>query len=138
MPPRSGFIRAEKLGCYPSSKHRFVAVDDSNTTIAETAPFASAAIGSVYDGKRERAALRVLLTELSVLGWQYVETGGKWYEYRLFFVGEGKVHMPMSQREVRGGLSAGVMWGWSVVIVLALFFLCVLLVLTSEIQFGPA
>lgn len=132
--------------------YRFAAIEQDGALIVASAPFTSRSVLSRGDNQTHQM-LQVLIAELAVMGWQAIPTGPKWYDHRVYYVGAMQVPaaspvgtaMPMgSQTPIitqmqapRRGLSPGVMWGWSVAIILLLFVFCVVLAFSTEIRLTP-
>ncbi len=129
--------------------YRFAAIEHDGALIVASAPFTSRSVLSRGDNQTHQM-LQSLVAELAVLGWQAIPTGPKWYDHRVYYVGATQapaasaagMAMPMGApipiitqvQAPRRGLSPGVMWFWSVVIILLLFVVCVVLVYSTEIR----
>lgn len=135
-PQQPGQIAIEPMNNRLRDQYRFVATRSDGTTLLKGDQFRSNMF-RFAEGKSEKAVLHHFITELAVLGWQAVPTGGKWYEHRLYHIGAGKVGVVQAASPERRGLSPGVMWGWSIVLIIGLFLLCVVLVFSTEFRMTP-
>ena len=135
-PPRPGTIAIyADRGAFRDS-YWFVARDPDGNFLLKSPEYIQPLV-RLGGSDQERVQLQRFIDELAVLGWQAVHVGPSWADYRIYYLGPGMVAPPQTQPQ-RHGLSVGAMWGWSVVIVIVLFALCVVLVLSVELHVGPA
>lgn len=124
---RPGWIEVAPSGKAFRGRYAFIARDADGEIVTKSDDFPSTMF-RLRDSRREREMLRKLIAELTLLGWQAVPTGGKWYEHRLYYIGQGQVGVPAAEPS-RNGRPTITVWGWSLVMVLMLLTLVVLLLL---------
>lgn len=148
-----GRIESEKLRQnVTSDRYRFVLRASTGRLVAASEPFNTSArkinkLGDIQRGPKEQIALEQFVTQLIHDGWRVAhQPTTPWYSLTLAQGSEEDLErlkrdlfirgdsLPSRQRE---GVSVQKMWGITLFVVIALFVVCVVLVLSAEIQITP-